>query len=120
MIYMKDISKFLILLFVLIILSCNQIGENSIQQEIYSPEKNYKAIVFSRNIDATTSFNTQVSIIERDKKLPNKPGNIFVAEYVDNLDVYWSTENELHIFFPDKNIRIYKKKEEINDIKIVY
>lgn len=117
---MKDISKILILLFSLNIISCNQMGENNIQQVIYSPEKNYKAVVFSRNIDATTSFNTQVSIIERDYNLPNKPGNIFVADYVDNLEVYWSTENELHIIVPEKNIRIYKKKEEINDIKIVY
>ena len=120
MIYMKDIRKFLILLFTLIILSCNQMGENRIWQVIYSPNNNFKAIVFSRNVDATTKFNTQVSIIERDKKLPNKPGNIFVADYVDNLEVYWSTENELHIIVPEKNIRIYKKKEEINDIRIVY
>ena len=110
----------LFLLFTCIFISCNQLAENNILQEISSPDNCYKAIVFSRTAGATTAFNIQISIIEQNKKLPNKPGNIFISDYVDNLEVYWLTEKELQISVPISEIRIYKNEAEIKGIKIVY
>lgn len=100
--------------------SCYKAAENFIQQEISSPGNNYKAIVFSREAGATTGFNTQVSIVEENKELPNKPGNVFIADKIDNVKLFWESEKELHIILPDKDIRIYRKKELLGNIKIVY
>lgn len=117
---MKGINKSIILLLSFIILSCSKMAENNIIQVINGSGNNYKAVIFSRNVGATTGKNIQISVIEQDKDLPNKPGNVFIADYVDEVKVYWINEKELHIAVPKKEVRIYKKKEAIDSIKITY
>ncbi len=52
---------------------------NTLLAETPSPEGNLRAVVFERNCGATTSFSTQVSVIESGSTLPNEGGNVFVA-----------------------------------------
>ena len=47
---------------------------NEIFQEVYSPDNEYKAVVFQRDCGATTSFSTQISILKASAKLPDKSG----------------------------------------------
>ncbi|MBP5359487.1 MAG: hypothetical protein J6Y69_09970 [Treponema sp.] len=100
--------------------SCYKSTENFIQQEIPSPDNKYKAIMFSRESGATTGFNTQVSIIEKNTQLPNKPGNIFIADRINDINVLWENNKELHILLPNNETRIYKNEKLFEDIEIIY
>ncbi len=117
---MKDINKILIVLLSIVFISCSKLADNYIQKEISSPENNYRAIVFSREAGATTGFNTQVSIIDSNKQLPDNPGNIFISDRMDDINMYWTNEKELHIILPDNKTRIYKMEESFEGIVIVY
>jgi hypothetical protein len=48
--------------------------------DLPSPDGTLKAIVFRRDCGATTGFSTQVSIIGASESLPNRGGNLFVAD----------------------------------------
>ena len=76
--------------------------------------------MFSREAGATTGFNTQVSIIDSNKQLPDNPGNIFISDRMDDINMYWTNEKELHIILPDNKTRIYKMEESFEGIVIVY
>lgn len=117
---MKGINKILIVLLSIVFISCSKLADNCIQKEISSPENNYRAIVFSREAGATTGFNTQVSIIDSNKQLPDNPGNIFISDRMDDINMYWTNEKELHIVLPDNKTRIYKIEESFEGIVIVY
>ena len=113
-------NKILVILISFMFVSCSKLADNNIQKEIPSPSGNHTAIVFSRDAGTTTAFNTQVSIIDSDKQLPDSPGNIFISDRMDDINVFWSNERELHIVLPEKETRIYKKEESFEGIVIVY
>lgn len=117
---MKDINKILIVLLPIVFTSCSKLANNYIQKEISSPSGNYKAIVFSREAGATTAFNSQVSIIDSNKQLPDSPGNIFISDKMNDINMYWTNEKELHIVLLDNKTRIYKMEESFEGIVIVY
>jgi hypothetical protein len=56
--------------------------------EIYSPNREFRAVVFQRDCGATTGFSTQVSVLaanqrfltERSWLQSTKPGNVLVAD----------------------------------------
>ena len=113
-------NKMLVILLFIVFVSCSKLTDNNIQKEIPSPSGNHTAIVFSRDAGATTAFNTQVSIIDSDKQLPDSPGNIFISDRMDDINIYWTNEKELHIVLPGMETRIYKKEESFEGIVIVY
>ena len=71
--------------------------EQSVYQEVTSPNNVYKAVEFSRDGGATTGFNTQISIIKAGKKLPDKPGNIYISDGRAFVTFVWISDTELHI-----------------------
>ncbi len=103
-------NKILVILISFMFVSCSKLADNNIQKKTPSPSGNHTAIVFSRDAGATTVFNTQVSIIDSDKQLPDSPGNIFISDRMDAINVFWSNERELHIVLPEKETRIYKRE----------
>lgn len=93
-----------ILLFVAVILllfyGCSHLfGDlcgNRILSETYSPNKQFKAVVFSRDCGATTNFSTHVSIMNSWEKLDNgNTGNVFVTDSAAN--VKWDNDGSLSI-----------------------
>jgi len=77
-------------------------------KEFLSPEGTYKAVVFQRDCGATTGFSTQISVLKMNKKVPNKSGNLFIADtnYGDapaaswggpQVEVAWKNNNSLII-----------------------
>ena len=48
--------------------------------DLPSPDGALKAVVFQRDCGATTDFSTQVSIVGASRSLPNRGGNLFVAD----------------------------------------
>src|SRR5438105_4350663 len=65
--------------------------------EYVSPDRNLKAVVFRRACGATTKETVQVSILPAKKLLPNKGGNVFVADGTPMVVVRWLTAGRLSI-----------------------
>ena len=94
--------------------------EQSVYQEVTSPNNVYKAVEFSRDGGATTGFNTQVSIIKMGKKLPDKPGNIYISDGRAFVTFVWISDTELHIKIRGEGYRSIKSETSYKGINIVY
>ena len=74
---------------------------NQIDQQVYSPERTLKAVVFQRDCGATTGFSTHVSILPADDTLGNEvAGNLYVANghpSESKLVLQWRSETSLMI-----------------------
>src|SRR5258706_8051868 len=104
---------------------------NKIVNEINSPDKKCKVVIFTRDCGATTGFSTQVSVIESDDKLEkNDNGNILIMsdKTGDGLTfenggakvkARWDGNNDLRIYF-DQRTETSKQRNRIEDIKISY
>ena len=104
--------------------------KNRIIKQISLPSLNKKVIIFERNCGATTSFNTQVSIIGLNEALANKSGNIFIADTNHGkapssqngeleIKVKTISKNHIKIFYSAK-ARSFKKEHRFKDILIDY
>ena len=58
---------------------CSGLCGNDVIEEVVSPNGKTKALVFQRDCGATTGFSTQISILSYQARLPDKPGNVFIA-----------------------------------------
>jgi len=105
---MKNILKIIISLSAIAIIGfvgiliyfADEMCENQIYKEYLSPNKSLKAIIFQRDCGATTSFSTQISILDSDEKLGNKSGNIFIIKGYPNEvapTLNWESDNKLNI-----------------------
>jgi hypothetical protein len=77
---------------------------NDIYQEIYSPNRQYKVVVFQRDCGATTGFSTQVSILGATQELSNVSGNILVVDaHPDdaNVQVLWKSVQAVEVTYTD-------------------
>jgi hypothetical protein len=103
---------------------------NQIIEEIPSPNKELKALIFTRDCGATSGYSTQLSIIENSDQLEDETGNTFILSdkvedglSFDNggakIEVIWTGDNSVTVYF-DKRTEFTKQKEEIGDIKITY
>jgi hypothetical protein len=82
-------------------------------QEVYSPDNDYKAVVFQRDCGATTGFTTQISILKASKELPNNIGNIFAMDgHPDwtNAQLHWDTNRSLSVSYSE-SYRVFTQKE---------
>ena len=104
--------------------------KNEIIRTLYSPTKQLKAVVFERECGATTGFSTQISIVSADSDLPNKGGNVFVADTDHGkspsgprggppVEVEWKGESSLNIIY-DNRARIFLRKGSQKGINITY
>ena len=100
---------------------------NKVHATSFSPRgAKFKAVIFQRDCGATTSYSTQVSILETNKKLENKSGNIMSlnsSPNQTNIKVTWINERELSIKKQYK-FNAYKQKYTWgwpwNEIEVVY
>ncbi len=53
---------------------------NEIISQLPSPDGKRKVVVFQRDCGASTGFSTQVSVLAANTPLPNKGGNLFIAD----------------------------------------
>jgi hypothetical protein len=109
--------------------ACTDMCGNQVIEEVRSPNKKLKAIIFTRDCGATTGFSTQLSIIENDDQLENETGNTFILSdkakgpVFDNggskIRVTWTDNNTLIVYF-DKTTYVGRQKAEVDDVKIHY
>ncbi|AWA30989.1 hypothetical protein HYN48_13895 [Flavobacterium magnum] len=104
---------------------------NKVASTFFSPNKQFKILVFERNCGATTDFSTQVSLLRHNLELEHDDeGNIFSAdrnygdaEIDENGNVYlkatWLNNNKVLITY-DSKIRIFKKENKLDGITILY
>ena len=88
---------------------------NEIFQEVYSPDNEYKAVVFQRDCGATTGFSTQISILKAPAKLPNESGNIFAMDgHPDwtEVKINWETNRLVSIGYSE-GYEVLNKKDTI-------
>lgn len=98
--------------------ACRVRCENQIQQQLPSPDHRFQAILFSRECGATTRQNSQISILSEKTKLPDDGANVFISDRQD-LTLYWSGENTLHIV-RDPAVRAYKSEPRVGGVAVVY
>jgi len=103
---------------------------NEILRVHYSPTKRLKAVVFERNCGATTGFSTQISIMSANSDLPNKAGNVFVADTNHGkspagpgggppVEVEWKGESSLNITY-DNRAGVFLRNDSQNGVTITY
>ena len=77
-----------------------------------------KAVLFSREGNATVGTNYQVSIIGTKDKLDDKAGNIFICDKSDavTLDI----ENHSLVITHDQDARVFQRIDEFMGITVWY
>lgn len=81
---------------------------NRIDTQIVSPDKELKAVVFTRDCGATTSYSTQISVLNSGDTLPNEAGNVFIIDS-GSARVYWKNAQTLKIEYSDTS-RVFKNE----------
>lgn len=102
---------------------------NTIHREVASPNGKMKAVIFDRDCGATTGFNTQVSVLPFDGKLPDDGGNAFVADTNGGLassggrgpyvGVAWANDTELVVTY-DKAARVFHNESSVGNVRVRY
>jgi hypothetical protein len=103
---------------------------NQIIEEIPSPNKEFKAVIFTRDCGATTGYSTQLSIIKISANLENEGGNVLTMsdKTGDGLtsenggvkvEATWSTDTTITIYL-DNRTDFITHVDEINGIKVSY
>ena len=90
---------------------------NIVINEINSPNNQYRAIIFERNINATTRSSYHLSILKNGQVLNNVGGNVFVS--YNNFDVEWINNDVLKVNNDRENSKL-KKVHNYKNIKVIY
>ena len=118
--YMKIRLDFIALAAISISFSgCNSGCENEVVSEFLSPSGKMKAVVFERDCGATTGFNTQVSIVDADRHIPDEGGNAIILDERAPLSIRWISDDELSVSGWRK-ARIFTQEKSVNDVRIRY
>jgi hypothetical protein len=112
-------------------ISCATIFEDSpltLLKEAYNHKKTKKAMVFINNGNATTDNSLHVFVANPDFELTHTElGNVFIVDSNHNavkldsnaINFKWLSEETLEISYKSK-LRIFKKEDEVNQVRIVY
>lgn len=72
--------------------------ENRVVQEIASPDRQLKAVVFRRDCGAAKGVSTQVSLLPADQWITRKPGNLFSVDALPShvkINLRWTGSRQL-------------------------
>lgn len=110
----------------LICLSCVNPCENKQVNEVWSPSRTKRAIIFERSCGATTAFIENVSVLWAAETLrDDEAGNIFSADNnhgaAENMriKVEWNSEEQLLVASP-RNARIFLQVSRLGSTYIRY
>lgn len=93
--------------------------ENEISQSVTSPSGAMKAVVFNRACGATVNFNTQVSVLPSNQRLPDDGGNVFIVDGSDALEIRWDSDSTLQISRAT-GAKIFRQETSVNGIRVMY
>jgi hypothetical protein len=105
---------------------------NEIVEELSSPNKNFKAVIFIRDCGATTGYSTQLSIIGNSANLDDEGGNVLIMSDKTRygltsenggakVKATWTSDSTMTIYL-DKRTEVmeHEDEDEISGIKISY
>ena len=98
-----------------------------IVKEVYSNNKEVKAVLFQFDCGAMDSFSTQVSVLSATDEFPIESGNVFSAKHGEYrgewggpyAEIKWVTDNELLISYAE-DTEIFQKQTEIGVVSVAY
>lgn len=91
---------------------------NTVSQELTSPDKTKKVVMFCRDAGATTPFNTQVSILIEGEKLANEQGNALIIDH-GSAQLTWKPDGGLLVIL-DQGCRVFKREPHVKGVLIEY
>jgi hypothetical protein len=114
---------------VLVMGGCSDVCSNSEVARANAPDGLHSAIMFQRDCGATTSFSTQISVVERGKDASGG-GNTFRADDDHGVaadgswggpwaEMKWLAPNHLLIRYAAKS-RPFAQEDEVSGVKISY
>lgn len=104
---------------VALILSGCGMCNNMIKKEIDSPDGLKKIVIFVRDCGATTAYSTQISILDKNARLPNCFGNTFVSEFSDPVNATWVGLKQVEVTY-HKGGRISFRISDVSGIAVKY
>jgi hypothetical protein len=104
--------------------------ENEVVQEVISPNKTYRVLIFEHNCGATTGYSTHISILPISTQFSNDMGNVFICDGDHGkapsglgggppVLVEWKNENSLVITY-DSRSRVFSSITYLQGITISY
>jgi hypothetical protein len=119
-----------IFLTIVTLLTINSCGSdatcaNEVIEEVHSPDRKLKVVIFSRDCGATTGTSTQLSVLQADTELKNEGGNTFAIDKGkasargQEIEIEWNTNKRLTVYF-DSLARTFEMKDKIEGIEIYY
>lgn len=90
---------------------------NEITHKEVSPKGDKVAYIFQRDCGATTGYSYHLSIIDSDRKLPNKSGNTFVSD--DSFQINWINNKKIQVNYL-KSTKTYEMDQHVDGTKIIY
>ncbi len=104
--------------------------ENTLIEEVISPNGEMKAVVFQRECSSSSDYSTQVSIIPVSSELPSGVGNIFIANTNNGtaprsptggpvVKVRWRDASSLKLTH-HPNARVFLSEPRIDGISVGY
>jgi hypothetical protein len=98
---------------------CGAFCENEVSQTLPSPSGAMKAVVFHRACGATVGFNTQISIVPSNQRLPDDSGNAMIIDSDVPLTVHWNSDSVLRVSGVT-NAQVFKQETSVRGVSIVY
>ena len=92
---------------------------NEVKKEVFSPDGDWKVVVFVRGCGASTQNSTQVSLLPAERSLRNKKGNLCVLGFSQVKQVRWLSEDTLYLSV-DPRATFYHRVESYRGITIQY
>ena len=92
-------------------------GENSVLEEVDSPNGEFTAIIFIRNVNATTKESYQLYLLKRNEKFTNRYRGVYIS--YDKFSVKWEDNKTIKV----KNNtaqNIFKQRKKYRGVSILY
>ena len=110
--------------------SCAPACGVSLVRRVPSPGERWEAVLYERSCGATTDFGTHLSVVRTGAKLPNKPGNVFIADSdhgraplvqgnVIAISIQWAGPDSLVVRY-DRRARVFSQEPKVQGVSVQF
>lgn len=124
---LKGLINFILFIGYLIVTPREDLCRVEIAQQHFSPNKEFKAVIYQYDCGATTPFTTNVSVLAADEAIEYELGNVFSAQYGSVkgdwhgpfAELKWENNNTIQLSYVN-DAEISQKVNSLADITIKY
>ena len=92
-------------------------GVNSVLEEVDSPNGEFTAIIFIRDVDATTKESYQLCLLKRNEKFTNRHTGVYIS--YDKFSVKWEDNKTIKV--KNNTVQnIFKQRKKYRGVSILY